>query len=80
MSINRRDKGHDNILFKNTPTFYHVTNISHLDLRPSDPTHSRQLTLQQKVVCFIIEAPLADGQGGTIAFDLKDKYEFTFYD
>lgn len=57
-----------------------MTNISHLDLRPSDPAHGRQLVLQQKVVGFIIKAPLADGQVSTIAFDLKEKHEFTFQD
>lgn len=48
-----------------------MINISHLDLRPSDPAHGRQFVLQQKVVGFIIKAPLADGQVSTIAFDLK---------
>lgn len=47
--------------------------MSHLNLRPSDPAHGWQLILQQKVVCFIIEAPLTDGQVSTIAFDLKEE-------
>lgn len=55
-----------------------MRNIAHLDLRPADPAHGWQVVLQQKVVGFIVKAPLANGQGGTIAFDLKEKYEFTF--
>lgn len=52
---------------------YHVTSIPYLNLRPSDPAHSRQLILQQKVVGFIIKAPLADGQICADTFDLKEK-------
>lgn len=48
--------------------------MSHLDLRPSDPADGWQLVLKQKVVGFIIKAPLADGQVGAIAFDLKEKH------
>lgn len=44
---------------------------SYLNLRPSNPTHSRQVILQQKMVGFIIKAPLADGQVSPITFDLK---------
>lgn len=69
-------KEHGDILFKTnftTQSSIVWKNISHLDLWPSDPAHSWQLVLQQKVVGFIIKAPLADGQVCTIAFDLREK-------
>lgn len=59
----------------------HINNthsIAHLDLRTPNPAHSRQLVLQQKVVCLIVKAPLADGQVGAIAFDLKLKHIYIF--
>lgn len=46
--------------------------VPHLDLRSSDPAHGWQLILQQKVVGFIVEAPLTDGQVSPVAFHLKD--------
>lgn len=48
---------------------------THLNLRPSDPAHSRKLILQQEMVSFVIKAPLADCQISTIGFDLKQKYK-----
>lgn len=50
-----------------------MTNVLYLNLRPTNPAHGWQFILQQKVVGFIIKAPLADRQISAIAFDLKDK-------
>lgn len=38
-----------------------ILSVSHLNLWSSNPTDSWQLILQQKVVGFIIKAPLTDG-------------------
>lgn len=51
--------------------FRHILTISYFNLRPTNPAHGRQLVLQQKVVRFVIKAPLADGQVSASAFNLK---------
>lgn len=56
-----------------------INQMSHLDLRTSNPAHGWQLILQQKVICFIVKAPLTNGQVSTIAFDLKEEYKFPGY-
>mmetsp|Transcript_22985 Transcript_22985/g.65132 ORF Transcript_22985/g.65132 Transcript_22985/m.65132 type:complete len:422 (+) Transcript_22985:575-1840(+) len=43
-----------------------------LDLHASDPTNGRQVLLQQQVVGFVVESPLADDEVGAAVLDLFD--------
>lgn len=47
-------------------------NGDQLDLGPTNPTNGRQVILEQKVVGFIIETPLANDQVGTRFLQLLD--------
>jgi hypothetical protein len=42
---------------------------THLDLRTSDPTDSREVVLHQKMVGLVVESPLADDKIGSGVLD-----------
>lgn len=61
-------------------TAYYFMNVLTTDIKPSftyfyfrstNPTNSRQLILEQQVICLIIKTPLANGKVCTCVFYLK---------